>query len=180
MPNWVKDSVLEAKLEDAGLKYEWRPRINVSDGDVKGSLKNNARLGEQLFDDNTEKIAASLENGHHVPGCVFRKRVGKGLLVVMAGNHRIAAVDLCGGKQLGGYVVTCSDEEADRFIRSDNRRHGKGQEDAETFEHVFALHKEYKIPIAELAREFSVPETRLQNMVLAMRLRIGHHQPLIF
>jgi hypothetical protein len=171
MPNWVPDTILQARLDDAGLVYEWRDRINLSEIDIKGSLKNNARLGEQLDDEHTLKIACSMEAGHPIPGVVLRKKVGKRLLFIMAGNHRISATELTRFKTVGGYVIKCSDEEADRFIRSDNRRHGKGQEDAETYEHVYALHKQYDIPIAELAREFSIPKDRLQNMVLGMRLR---------
>lgn len=171
MPHWVPDTILEARLQDAGISYEWRDRINLSDIDVKGSLKNNARLGEQLDDEHTLKIACSMEAGHPLPGVVLRKKVGKRLFFVMAGNHRISAADLNRNKTVGGYILKCSDEEADRFIRSDNRRHGKAQEDAETYEHVYALHKQYGIPIAELAREFSIPKDRLQNMMLGMRLR---------
>jgi hypothetical protein len=171
MPHWVRDTILEARLEDAGLEYEWRDRISLTDIDVKGSLKNNARLGEQIDDEHTLKIACSMEAGHPLPGVVLRKKVGKRLVYVMAGNHRISAAELNRNKTVGGYILKCSDEEADRFTRSDNRRHGKAQEDPETYEHVYALHKQYEVPIAELAREFSIPKDRLQNIVLGMRLR---------
>jgi len=170
---WVQDKMQERRLADIGLRPQWRERINISGIDVKGSLRNNARLGDSVNEDHLLGIACGIDNGHPIPGVVLRQ-TDKRLLSVMAGNHRIGAVVYLGqnwSQTVSGYIVECTDEEADRFTRTDNRMHGLRQQDSESYQHVYALHKEYGTPINALAADFCLNEDSLRDIILSMKLR---------
>lgn len=170
MPQWIPDSIFEARLKGNGITYEWRDRINLDEIDVKGSLKNNARLGDSIIQDNVIKIGCSMEAGDPIPGITLRKMVGKRLLFVVAGNHRVAATQLLELKTVGGFIIRCTDLEAELITRTDNRKTGVGQTTAETYQHVYAMHLRHQVPIATLAADFAVPKTDLQKVIRAMKL----------
>lgn len=174
MPNWKRDSILEARMDGlGGITYQWRDRINLSEIDIDGSLANNARLGEQLDDEHALRLGCSMEAGQPMPGVVLRAKKGHKKLTALAGNHRIKATQLLHLKTIGGYIVECSDAKADLFVRSDNRKHGKGQTDSEAYQHAYSLLHGYRddYTAADLAREFGVPVNRMQYVLLAMQRR---------
>jgi hypothetical protein len=150
---WVNDISIQIMMDELGWIWSWQPRNKIQDIDLKASLHNNARLGESIDEDHMLRMAQDLKNGKSLPGIVLRKIPGKRKLYVLAGNHRILAVQLNDYATIGGYVVECSDEDAEDFVRSDNRKHGLGVSDKEAYEQVYYLHKkDSNRTIAELAR----------------------------
>jgi len=106
-----------------------------------------------------------------IDGPVFRKRAGKTMLGIMAGNHRVNAASEAGVVAIGGYIVTCDDKQANIFIRSDNRASVRPQSDAEADQHIHYLHQEYGVPLAEAARKFSRPAETVQQQNRANRVK---------
>ena len=174
MIKWSRDLCLEDEFKREGMKFEWHDNIKMDSVDIEGSLANNARLGKQLYPEDVIKLMIVIESGRSsITGPVFRKRPGKTLLTIMAGNHRANAANEMELSTIGGYIVTCDDKQANIFIRSDNRKGARLQSDEEADEHIFYLNQAHGLSLAEGARRFGRPPATVQTQIRARKCRTG-------
>lgn len=112
---------IEAWLDERHVPWTYDPKLPVGDVDQVASLGNQARL-EPLSEEVVDRYQADMERGDQFPPIVARRH-GKRLILI-GGNHRLAAALRANLPTVAAYVTTCAPEMAVRLTYEDNRRHG--------------------------------------------------------
>ena len=172
------DQEAEAKFASRNIQTEvitlWLSQI-----DFEWSRANQARLSDPIWDDVVETYACRLDNGEKPPRPTVVKLHGA-RYGALAGNHRLLSAAYLADSlgfahdevQYQVYVFNnASQLEQDLFKRSDNTKQGRGSSDSEKLSHCIYMLRRYQTPLAELAREFSITERKIQNAVLREALR---------
>jgi ParB-like chromosome segregation protein Spo0J len=127
-------------LNELEIPFELVDPLDFGTIDEKASLRNQARF-EAIDEDVVDRYVGDMERGDRFPPIIVRKRPRSATLVVLAGNHRVAAARKA-GVTLSAYVIECTDEMAFRISVEDNRRHGLPPSDEERIAqatHLIAL-----------------------------------------
>jgi ParB-like chromosome segregation protein Spo0J len=127
-------------LTELEIPYVLVDELDLATVDEKASLRNQARF-EPIDPDVVDRYVGDMERGDRFPPIIARKRPRTASLVVLAGNHRVAAARKAGAT-LSAYLIECSDEMAFRISVEDNRRHGLPPSDDERIAqavHLIAL-----------------------------------------
>ena len=102
-----------------------------------------------------------MERGAIIEAVVLAKSslINKGFrrdtFFVLAGNNRIHAAQLIDETQVGAYVVKDASKDAiDKFIRTDNMKHGIGYTEDEKIAQIIDLHVNHKASIRNMCKEF--------------------------
>lgn len=106
-----RDLGVEAWIKSFGLsdaQILFRRRVRLDEIDVETSLRNQARLGERLDRTHVETLALSIMDGAVMPPLICWE--GKRGLVVIDGNHRVAAFKEAGVAAIDLYVVMTHDQ----------------------------------------------------------------------
>lgn len=152
--NWIADPELENSCQEAGATWKVAD-VNVStEVNIKGSLENNARLGDSIIDNNVYSCAKDMELGRPIHYISLRKIPGKQYMVI-GGNHRIAAMDLLSINIAKAYIITCNNEQYDSLTRADNRRM-RSQNLDEAIEQCLWMHAKYGTSLTALGDEWAV------------------------
>ncbi len=80
----------EQFLRSRHVKFDLITKVSIANIDVEGSLRNQARLGTPLNDENVRKIREALRTGVRTPPILVKKKAD-GKYLVLDGNHRVAA-----------------------------------------------------------------------------------------
>lgn len=134
------DDTTGAWLTELHLEFELVEDLDLTRIDWKASLRNQARF-EPIDDDVVERYTEAMARGDRFPPIIARYLGKSGHLVVVGGNHRVAAARKA-KVPLGAYLIGCTDEVALRISYEDNRRHGLPPSDEERIEqagHLIAL-----------------------------------------
>lgn len=99
-----KNETTEAWLNSHSLGYDFKP-IQVSQIDTKSSLRNQARIGAPLNDDQVLMYASAMENGDLFPPIVVYMKPETKKYVVIDGNHRVAAYQMTNTAKVNAYVI---------------------------------------------------------------------------
>lgn len=114
---------IEAWLTERRIPWEFVPDLAIASVDKAASLANQARL-EPVVEEVVERYAADMERGDRFPPIVVFRRGRVGRVVIIGGNHRVAAAGRAGRVSLPAYVVDVAGEMVLRLTYEDNRRHG--------------------------------------------------------
>lgn len=127
----LRDPRIEAWLDERHTTWHWNPTIPIDTIDQAASLANQARL-EALDPDVVDRYAADMARGDQFPPIVAHRRSTRSRrLVLIGGNHRLAAAHQAGLTTLPGYIVEAEPETVVTLTYEDNRRHGLPPSDAE-------------------------------------------------
>ena len=129
---YIRDPVLEQLLERRCTTWEFEPELDVERIDAAASLANQARL-EALNEEAVDRYAADMERGDIFPPLLVHRRKTKRSekLVVLGGNHRLAAARKSKRRHLSAYIVEADGDAILRLMYEDNRRHGLPPTDEE-------------------------------------------------
>lgn len=159
---------IEAWLDSHGLTYELR-NIKVSQVDRATSLRNQARIGAPLNDDQVVMYGSAMESGDEFPPIVVYQRPEKKDYVVIDGNHRVAAYDVIGQEKLNAYVVEKpSDAQITVLTFEANTRHGLPTSIEERVRQAIVL-VEHGQPMTKAARMLGIPTRRVEDAVKVRR-----------
>lgn len=126
-----RDPATEQWLDERHVEWRYDPAIPVDTIDQAASLANQARL-EALDPDTVDRYTADMQAGHVFPPVVAHQRTTRTRkLVLVGGNHRLAAARAAGLTTLPGYIITAEPETVLVLTYEDNRRHGLPPSDAE-------------------------------------------------
>src|SRR4051812_39000956 len=82
---------IEADLTDKyAVSWEYLENVGANQFDIETSLKNQARF-EPLHEETVEEYAEAMGRGDLFPAVVAIRRRKNGKLVIIDGNHRLAA-----------------------------------------------------------------------------------------
>jgi hypothetical protein len=129
----------ERWFAELGVTHTYEPVIDLDLIDDQASLRNQARF-EPIHPDVVDRYAEDMRRGDTFPPVIARRR-RNGQLIILGGNHRVAAAREA-RTPLSAWVVECSDEMALRICLEDNRRHGLPPSDTERIAqaiHLIAL-----------------------------------------
>lgn len=160
---------IEAWLDGHGLTYK-AARIKLSEIDKDASLRNQARVGAPLNDDQVLMYGASLERGDIFPPIVVWQQPKTKKYVVIDGNHRYAANDLVGNTDINAYIVD-SPSEAQTIVLTfeANTKHGLPTSMEERLRQAIVL-VEHGATQTSAAQRLGVPLKRVED---AIRIRKG-------
>lgn len=152
-------------LRERGIEFSLQ-RISLDQVDRETSKHNQARF-LPLHEDVVMTYGAAMEAGDIFPPIVLNGTGRK--LVVLDGNHRVAAADLVGYKETTAFVATkITPAAAELFTFEANARHGLPS----TIEERLAQGV-YLVSIGnrakEVARALSVPEDKLYRAIATKR-----------
>lgn len=116
---------VEAWLDERHVKWMFDGALPLRKVDAIASMANQARL-EPLNEEVVDRYAADMERGDQFPPIVVNKVTTKRgtRLVLVGGNHRLAAAGRANVATLPAYVVEAEPEMVVRLTFEDNRRHG--------------------------------------------------------
>ena len=126
---------IEDYLASRSVEYVFEEGVASSEFDVRRSLINQARF-EPLNDAVVENYTAAMKRGDKFPA-IIASYVGK-KLVVVDGNHRLAAYMACGEK-IPVYVIDASAETITLMTYEANTKHGLPTTEAERLQHAIWL-----------------------------------------
>ena len=163
-PPAQRDPGIEAQLASFGLaahQVAWRPDTPLDEIDAAASLKNQARLEGKLDREHVDALALALQDGAVLPPLVAYAGP-RALLVLVDGNHRLAAVRRAGRPTVPLYVVRQpAPGLVDFMTRTWNAgTGGKAVAREHVLEQGFAL-VDLGYPLEEVARRLRMPVTTL-------------------
>jgi hypothetical protein len=171
---WTDDRIAESKMRSLGVEWEYIKDILISDIDVLGSRRNNARLRDQFNDDLSVQYGVALHDGDVFPAIIIRRvlRPGGFKYFVVSGNHRLGGALLLEDKTLDAYVLNTQDEMfIEMLTRSANRWMGERQSKDEAVEHARELIKRFNKSVPEMARLFGLKEEWLFKALRSESIR---------
>lgn len=133
---------------------------------AKEGLRNQARLGVPLIRENVEKMAQALRHGGKMPA-IFKTPDGS----VLAGNHRIAAVELLDWATIGAYTATPPEVDPafalEQFKRRDNISNGVPPPEEERLEQAVYFAFEHDQRPVDLQRQFCLKYRQVAQAIRA-------------
>lgn len=132
-PNYrARSTEVEEWLDQHHVEWSFDPEVPVERIDVKRSLQNQARVGEPLIGEVVDRYAAAMTNGSTFPALVAYRPSKRARLVLIGGNHRLAAATKAGHESVPVYVCGPVEPEAVAALTyEDNARHGMPPSTAE-------------------------------------------------
>ena len=159
--NWKQDPEIERRLEELGMKWEFKRNVHMSRIDREQSRENNARFGEAINQDACLEYAGFMEDGAIFPAPViipaelYDKGLKKGSYIVLAGNNRLVAVEIIDGTSIDAYIVTeATNDSIEMFVRSDNMDGKWTLSDDEKMQNIIDLHEKQGYKLIDLCRKF--------------------------
>lgn len=161
----MSDARYEAWLRSEGVRWEFVPNVPLSRIDVKASLEAQARLDKRLDEEMVAKYAVAMDTGAVFPPLIAYDAGGR--LILIGGNHRVAAADLAQKSHFDTYVVNTDDRYIiDRMTRSMNYAlEGKAGTQDEALQQAIFLVTTYGKSAAEVARSFNLKAFNVENAV---------------
>lgn len=97
---------VEAWLDENGVEWEYFPQLPTSDFDWEKSLRNQARVYNVLDEGVVANYTEAIQRGDQFPAVVAYKPTARAKLIVVDGNHRMAAHMRAGEIPIDAYIVT--------------------------------------------------------------------------
>lgn len=162
------NSAIENWLDGHGLPYAHKT-LKLENIDKNASLRNQARVGAPLNDDQVLMYAAAMENGDQFPPLVVYQQTEAKKYIVIDGNHRMAAHELVGHESVDTYVVEKpSSAQVVTLTFEANTKHGLPTSMDERLRQAVLL-VERGATQKSAAQRLGVPERRVQDAVYVRR-----------
>lgn len=146
----MRDTVVEARLKREGVEFEYHESVNLTDIDVAGSLRNQARF-DPLTKTNVERYALKMIDGEEFPPIIVFS--GPKGYTIVDGNHRVAAATEAERSTIDAYVLDALDPlTITRLTRTWNIGNGQGLTQAEVLEQAIYLVKNTPYTQLEVAK----------------------------
>ncbi len=155
----MTDERIEQWLHGAGVKFEYLDTCELSEIDIKESLRNQARVSEPLSPEQGMLYKVAMGQGDVFPPVVVHA-TGK-RWVVMDGNNRLDAADKLGWKTwpFGVYVVTEASEQQWFFLTiTANKTHGLPSSLKDRAAHAVTMINTFKATIKQAAKALGLTE----------------------
>jgi hypothetical protein len=165
----------EQALARAGLDIVYDPAVPLERINVTRGKQMQARL-EPLDPDLIDRYAEMFNDGGEPPPLLLWKH-GRGLLVPLDGNQRLAAnAQAKPGKrrkEFSAYIVETDDQMvADRLCWTfNNLVNGKRMSYDECLQHGIVWHRKYGQPIPQAAKEWGLKLWELQARIVELEMR---------
>ncbi len=115
---------IEAWLDELHVPWTFEADLDLEQIDKARSLTNQARIGAPLDPDVVDRYTADYKRGDTFPPLLARRTSPRARLILLGGNHRLAAATAAGRSTHPVHIVECTDEVALTLMYGDNRRHG--------------------------------------------------------
>jgi hypothetical protein len=122
----MKDPRVEQWLNREGVEWYIEKDIPLSMIDWEASLKNQARLGQVLIQEHVDELSIAIIDGLELPDPIGYYN-SEGRIVIISGNHRVAAYKQINELKLGGpiekidwYIVNTFQWKIDMLTRTAN------------------------------------------------------------
>lgn len=168
----------ERWLKSEGVGFTYHAQLAIGEIDRKKSWDNQARfipIDERLVDE----YARAKRDGAQFPALIGYRN-GTGKVVLIDGNHRLAADEVVGVTFTDIYLVDSKDRLVlERLTRSANMQNGWRPSRQEVIAHVKHLVRHYGQPVAGVAKTFGIAYETANNWIqeedVADRLiELGH------
>ncbi len=175
----MKDPRVEQWLTREGVEWHVEKDIPLSMIDWETSLKNQARLGQALIQEHVDELAIAILDGYQLPDTVgYYNKDGK--VVVISGNHRVAACKQINELKLGNvekldwYIVETFAWKIEVLTRVANALEGPGLTKEEKLQHAKYLVTALNYTEVEAAKALGISKSTvgiaLQAAEVAERL----------
>jgi ParB-like chromosome segregation protein Spo0J len=159
---------VEAWLDSFRVTYS-RETVPTSAIDVESSLKNQARVGAPLVDDQVAMYAAAMEKGDIFPPLILYKAGESKKYIAIDGNHRLAAGRSTNKTEFDAYVVDSpSDTQITLLTFEANVRHGLPTSIEERTQQALTL-VEYGATQTAAAERLAIPINRVNDAYKQVR-----------
>jgi len=172
--------VVEEWLESFSVDWDYKPAFAMSKIDLKESVRNQARLDNPLDEDRVELIAEGIENGDKIPPVVGYLKNNK--LILIDGNHRVNAWELCGSKTVPVYVVKEANVEVlTEMTYQANAKHPTPNTQEERIQHAIFMVQQGRsqidaagtmnVKVLELQRAWAKTEVERRALAVGVSIR---------
>lgn len=141
--------------------------LTRDDVDDAASLSIGQNRAEMALDEETvEILTLFMADAIAIPMPLVWRATPKtrGKVVVLDGNHRIAAAEKRGERSFRAILLTGDSTVAQRLAVVVNTQHGRSTRSADYVAATMRLLREQGVPIAQIARMFGVPENKVGLM----------------
>ncbi len=161
----MKNSVFEQCLNNEGVNWEYKEKILIEQIDLVKSQNNQARLEEPIVNELVEQYTLlEQQEGYEFPAIVLWQPGPKSKYIIIDGNNRTHAKIKANKTLTDAYLVISQDRKViDRITWTfNNKVNGKRLTREECMIHAISYVRQYKITIAQAAKEWGVPAGSLQ------------------
>lgn len=155
---WVRDPKVESHLKnDLGVEFKVELGVKIDWIDLKESLERQVRVGEKLDDNLVLEYAEAQNAGADFPMPILNRLPNQRLFWIWSGNHRIAAANLRGEKEIDAYVLQVTDPRMmDLIPRVVNTWEGKRTTREEMLIHAAWLIETHSWDTKDVAKKMSL------------------------
>lgn len=165
----MRNQTYEQALQKSGVEFDYVEGFPPDAFDVTKSLRNQARLVDSLDGSLVNEYAVADKEGFHFPALVAYRLSPKSKLILIDGNHRLAAKIKNNRKAIDVYLVKTTDKKViDRLTwKFNNMVNGRRLSRDEAMEHAVTFVRTYGVTITEAAKEWNVPQSSLSQRIIA-------------
>jgi hypothetical protein len=164
----MKDPRVEQWLNREGVEWHTEKDIPLSMIDWEASLRNQARLGDVLIQEHVDELTLAILDGVQLPDPVGYSKEGR--VVIISGNHRVAAYKQINELKLGGpiekidwYIVNTFAWKIDVLTRTSNVIEGLPLSKDERLEQAKHLVRVLNYTEVAAAKALAISKTTVGN-----------------